>query len=99
MYKGCAVPAHKIEECIMDMQPDCRVDLIRMIEQIKRGVRFFVIPLHDRSYFHWHMLILDMEKRKIFTRNSMWGPRSKPAAARVVSSKTINFTSLNLLTL
>ena len=65
--------------------PDTRDSLHRMVDQIREGVRFFVVPLNDGVFFHWHMLIVDMQERKMYTRNSMWGWRSKKCVWHLVS--------------
>ena len=79
------MPEDKYGDVVAGMMPDCKVSLEKMIDQINGGVRYFVVPLHDGEYFHWHMLVVDMKEKKIYTRNSLWGPKSKTVVSRVVS--------------
>ena len=85
-FDGCVVPESEIDRVVNGFMTDTRLALHKMINQIRAGVRFFVVPLHDGVFLHWHLLIFDMLERKMYTRNSLWGYRSKPIVWRMVSA-------------
>ena len=68
-----------------EMIPNCAEQLRQLAVHIERGVRYVLVPINDGDFFHWHMVVLDLEKKVIHARDSMWGYRSTVARSRVVS--------------
>ena len=88
-YKHKQVPADQYDQCMATMSKDSREELSKFITDVQRGVDCFVVPLHDGLYSHWHMLIVDTTEKRIYQRNSLYGPRCASATARMVCKHII----------